>query len=100
MFGSLTPATGLIRDLDAGISNHQFVQGLLTGRMRDGSRFQGMAAIDAFLAGIDFRNAVALLAGINNANIQVDRIVGGHGDVAPLRDLAKIAAAAKSASSN
>jgi len=48
--------------LDAGITNHQLVQGLLTGRMRDGSRFQGMAAIDAFLAGIDFRNTVALLA--------------------------------------
>jgi len=36
-------------------------------------------------------NAVALFTGINNANIQVDRIVGGHGEVAPLRELAKIA---------
>ena len=46
------------------------------------------------------QNAVALFTAINTANLQVDRIVGGHGDVAPLRDLAKIAAAAKSASSN
>src|SRR5207302_517466 len=44
------------------------------------------------------QNAVALLAGVNNANIQVDRIVGGHGDVAPLRELAKIAPAGKPAS--
>src|SRR5207237_5945620 len=36
-------------------------------------------------------NAVALFTGINNANIQVDRIVGGHGEVVPLRELAKIA---------
>jgi glyoxylase-like metal-dependent hydrolase (beta-lactamase superfamily II) len=46
------------------------------------------------------QNAVALFTAINTANLQVDRIVGGHGDVAPLRDLARIAAAAKSASSN
>ena len=44
------------------------------------------------------QNAVALLSGINNANIQVDRIVGGHGDVAPLRELAKVAPGGKPAS--
>ena len=43
-------------------------------------------------------NAVALFTGINNANIQVDRIVGGHGDVAPLRELAKIAPQGKPSS--
>ena len=36
------------------------------------------------------QNAAALLTGITTMNIQVDRIVGGHGDIAPLRDLAKI----------
>jgi hypothetical protein len=30
--------------------------------MQDGSCFRGLAAIDVFLAGIDFRNAAALLA--------------------------------------
>ncbi len=43
-------------------------------------------------------NAVALFTGINNANIQVDRIVGGHGEVAPLRELAKIAPQVKGTS--
>src|SRR5438094_1626924 len=43
-------------------------------------------------------NAVALFTGINNANIQVDRIVGGHGEVAPLRELAKIAPQGKGTS--
>jgi glyoxylase-like metal-dependent hydrolase (beta-lactamase superfamily II) len=35
-------------------------------------------------------NAVALLAAINNANLSVDRIVGGHGGVGPFRDLQKV----------
>jgi glyoxylase-like metal-dependent hydrolase (beta-lactamase superfamily II) len=43
------------------------------------------------------QNATALFNAINAAKLQVDRIVGGHGDVAPMRDLAKIAAT-KSAS--
>src|SRR5207253_11187360 len=40
--------------------------------------------------GID--NAAALYSAITGANLEVDRIVGGHGDIAPLRDLAKVAA--------
>jgi glyoxylase-like metal-dependent hydrolase (beta-lactamase superfamily II) len=36
------------------------------------------------------QNAAALMTGINNMHIQVDRIIGGHGDIAPLRDLARI----------
>ena len=37
-------------------------------------------------------NAAALYTAVTGANLEVDRIVGGHGDVAPLRDLAKAAA--------
>src|SRR5215813_11588236 len=37
-------------------------------------------------------NAAALYTAITGANLEVDRIVGGHGDIAPLRDLAKVAA--------
>ena len=37
-------------------------------------------------------NAAALYTAKTGANLEVDRIVGGHGDVAPLRDLAKVAA--------
>jgi glyoxylase-like metal-dependent hydrolase (beta-lactamase superfamily II) len=40
--------------------------------------------------GID--NAAALYGAITGANLEVERIVGGHGDVAPLLDLAKVAA--------
>src|SRR5437016_2215523 len=42
------------------------------------------------------QNALALFTAINNAKIQIDRIVGGHGDFAPLRELAKIAGLGKS----
>lgn len=41
-------------------------------------------------------NAKALFDAINAAKLQVDRIVGGHGDIAPMRDLAKVAAMKKS----
>jgi glyoxylase-like metal-dependent hydrolase (beta-lactamase superfamily II) len=37
-------------------------------------------------------NAAALYAALMKANLNVERIVGGHGDIAPLRDLAKVAA--------
>src|SRR5262245_14662500 len=37
-------------------------------------------------------NAAALYTAVTGANLEVDRIVGGHGDIAPLRDLAKVAA--------
>ena len=37
-------------------------------------------------------NAAALYTAVTGANLEVDRIVGGHGDVAPLRDLAKVGA--------
>jgi len=37
-------------------------------------------------------NAAALYAALTDAKLSVDRIVGGHGEVAPLRDLAKVAA--------
>jgi len=40
--------------------------------------------------GID--NAAALYTAVKEANLQVDRIVGGHGETAPLADLAKVAA--------
>lgn len=39
--------------------------------------------------GID--NASALYKAVIDGNLNVDRIVGGHGDVAPLRDLMKVA---------
>jgi glyoxylase-like metal-dependent hydrolase (beta-lactamase superfamily II) len=42
------------------------------------------------------QNAAALLTAITSANLQVDRIVGGHGDIGSLRELAKIAALGKS----
>jgi glyoxylase-like metal-dependent hydrolase (beta-lactamase superfamily II) len=41
-------------------------------------------------AGID--NAAALYMAVTGAHLEVDRIVGGHGDIAPLRDLLKVAA--------
>src|SRR5206468_12441101 len=37
-------------------------------------------------------NAVALYSALRGANLTVDRIVGGHGDIAPFRDLEKVAA--------
>jgi glyoxylase-like metal-dependent hydrolase (beta-lactamase superfamily II) len=37
-------------------------------------------------------NAAALSAGIAGAKLEVDRVVGGHGDIAPIKDLAKVAA--------
>lgn len=37
-------------------------------------------------------NAAALHSALTGANVAVDRIVGGHGDVAPVGDLAKVAA--------
>src|SRR5215813_5302232 len=37
-------------------------------------------------------NAAALYAVLTDTKLNVDRIVGGHGEVAPLRDLAKVAA--------
>jgi glyoxylase-like metal-dependent hydrolase (beta-lactamase superfamily II) len=37
-------------------------------------------------------NAAALYAALTGANLMVDRIVGGHGDIAPVRELAKVAA--------
>jgi glyoxylase-like metal-dependent hydrolase (beta-lactamase superfamily II) len=37
-------------------------------------------------------NAAALYTGITGAKLEVDRIVGGHGDIAPIKDLAKVAA--------
>jgi glyoxylase-like metal-dependent hydrolase (beta-lactamase superfamily II) len=37
-------------------------------------------------------NAAALYSGLTGAKLSVDRIVGGHGDIAPLQDLAKAAA--------
>jgi glyoxylase-like metal-dependent hydrolase (beta-lactamase superfamily II) len=40
--------------------------------------------------GID--NAAALYAAVNGANLTVNRIVGGHGDIAPLPELVKVAA--------
>jgi glyoxylase-like metal-dependent hydrolase (beta-lactamase superfamily II) len=39
--------------------------------------------------GID--NAFALYKALADGNVQVDRIVGGHGDIAPLSDLMKVA---------
>jgi glyoxylase-like metal-dependent hydrolase (beta-lactamase superfamily II) len=36
-------------------------------------------------------NAAALYKAVTEANLQVEKIVGGHGEIAPLRDLAKIA---------
>ncbi len=41
-------------------------------------------------------NAVALDTAITGGKLSVDRIVGGHGDIAPLRDLAKVTALPKS----
>jgi len=41
-------------------------------------------------------NAVALDTAITGGRLSVDRIVGGHGDIAPLRDLAKVTALPKS----
>jgi glyoxylase-like metal-dependent hydrolase (beta-lactamase superfamily II) len=40
--------------------------------------------------GID--NASALYTAVSGAKLEVDRIVGGHGDIAPLKDLEKVAA--------
>jgi glyoxylase-like metal-dependent hydrolase (beta-lactamase superfamily II) len=40
--------------------------------------------------GID--NAAALYTALTGAKLEVDRIVGGHGDIAPFRDLAAVAA--------
>jgi glyoxylase-like metal-dependent hydrolase (beta-lactamase superfamily II) len=37
-------------------------------------------------------NASALYAALSGAKVEVDRIVGGHGDIAPISDLAKVAA--------
>jgi glyoxylase-like metal-dependent hydrolase (beta-lactamase superfamily II) len=37
-------------------------------------------------------NAAALYSAITGAKLDVDRIVGGHGDISPLKDLAKVAA--------
>jgi glyoxylase-like metal-dependent hydrolase (beta-lactamase superfamily II) len=37
-------------------------------------------------------NAAALSTGIAGAKLEVDRVVGGHGDIAPIKDLAKVAA--------
>ena len=37
-------------------------------------------------------NAAALYSVLTDTKLNVDRIVGGHGEVAPLRDLAKVAA--------
>jgi glyoxylase-like metal-dependent hydrolase (beta-lactamase superfamily II) len=37
-------------------------------------------------------NAAALYAAVTAQKLEVDRIVGGHGDIAPLRDLLKVAA--------
>ena len=42
------------------------------------------------------QNALALFTAINTLKLQVDRIVGGHGDFAPLSELAKIAGLGKS----
>jgi glyoxylase-like metal-dependent hydrolase (beta-lactamase superfamily II) len=39
--------------------------------------------------GID--NAAALHAALTQSNLEVERIVGGHGDIAPLRELTKVA---------
>jgi glyoxylase-like metal-dependent hydrolase (beta-lactamase superfamily II) len=36
-------------------------------------------------------NAAALYKALVDANLQVEKIVGGHGDIAPLRDLVKVA---------
>jgi glyoxylase-like metal-dependent hydrolase (beta-lactamase superfamily II) len=41
-------------------------------------------------------NAIALHTAITSANLSVDRIVGGHGDIAPLGDLVKVTALPKS----
>ena len=41
-------------------------------------------------SGID--NAAALYTAVTGQKLEVDRIVGGHGDIAPLRDLVKVAA--------
>jgi glyoxylase-like metal-dependent hydrolase (beta-lactamase superfamily II) len=37
-------------------------------------------------------NAAALYTALRGANLTVDRIVGGHGEIAPIRDLEKVAA--------
>ena len=37
-------------------------------------------------------NAAALYTALTNAKLEVERVVGGHGDIAPVRDLAKVAA--------
>jgi glyoxylase-like metal-dependent hydrolase (beta-lactamase superfamily II) len=37
-------------------------------------------------------NAAALYTAVTNSKLEVERVVGGHGDIAPLRDLAKVAA--------
>ncbi len=36
-------------------------------------------------------NAAALYAAVTGQKLEVDRIIGGHGDIAPLRDLVKVA---------
>ena len=43
-------------------------------------------------------NAVALLTAITKANLAVDRIAGGHGGVAPFKDLQKVGTVGKASS--